>query len=130
MSRFPESSFSASADRPHCDPKAAIQRLAGAEDLYRELLVTFFDGADEAVRRLRTAAEQENAEELHRAAHQLRGVAATCGATGVVSVTEQLERMGRARNLEGSVAVCDELSAEMRQARSELSSYLGPTGSA
>jgi two-component system, sensor histidine kinase and response regulator len=112
--------------RPHCDPKAAIHRLAGAVDLYRELLMTFFDGAAESIQRLRSAAEREDAEEVHRAAHQLRGVAATCGATGVVSLTEKLEHMGRARDLTGSIELCDDLVGEMQQSRDELSPYLAP----
>jgi two-component system, sensor histidine kinase and response regulator len=109
-----------------CEPEAAIQRLGGDEQLYRELVQSFVDDTAGMVPRLIAALAAGDCEGVHRAAHCLKGTAATCGALAVASACAQIEQSALDKNLGQSEQQFDELRACLREAAAHLASYCGP----
>ena len=70
----------------------ALARLAGHRTLYAQMARLFAQEQGESVRRLREALAQGDRTEAARAAHTLKGVAATLGAEALSTIAAKLER--------------------------------------
>ncbi|GMU43133.1 MAG: hypothetical protein AMXMBFR25_11190 [Lysobacterales bacterium] len=81
-----------SAEPPVLALEQALARLAGHRTLYAQMARLFAQEQGESVRRLREALAQGDRVEAARAAHTLKGVAATLGAEALSSIAAQLER--------------------------------------
>ena len=78
--------------RPVLALEPALARLAGHRTLYAQMARLFAQEQGESVRRLRAALAQGDRIEAARAAHTLKGVAATLGAEALSALSAQLER--------------------------------------
>ncbi|HEV2970394.1 MAG TPA: Hpt domain-containing protein [Pirellulales bacterium] len=106
-----------------CEPQAAIGRLGGDLELYRELVRSFLNDSAGLLPRLRAAISAGDADALHKAAHGLKGVAATCGAVGVAEVAASLEASAVDRNLSVIGELNERLHAELAGAANLLAVY-------
>ncbi len=113
----------ADSDARECNPEAAVERLGGDADLYREVLTRFYADADNSVARLRRALETQNADEMHRAAHSFKGLAAMSGAERVARTAAELEQMGRNKQLEEAPPLVDRITIELQRSRLELAPH-------
>ena len=105
------------------EPEAAIARLGGDVELYRELIRSFLDDSAGLLPRLEAAMATADAQGVHKAAHNLKGTAATCGAMSVAAVATELERSGLERDLSQADDQFARLKAELADARRELAPY-------
>jgi two-component system, sensor histidine kinase and response regulator len=78
-----------------CEVDAAIDRLGGDVELYNDLVTRFLDDTAGSRQRLEAAIQQSDAGMIHRAAHSLKGLAASIGAVEVVDSLAELEEIGR-----------------------------------
>lgn len=108
-----------------CEPEAAIARLGGDVELYQELIRSFLDDSAGLVPRLAEAIAAGDAEAVHKASHNLKGTAATCGATSVAAVCAKLEQSALERDLSPVAGWFAELNLELTEAARRLSVYYG-----
>jgi PAS domain S-box-containing protein len=102
------------AAKPHEPPlfdyAAAIARLDNDENLLDDMIRFFHSDAPELLRQIRAAIDANNAEEMMRAAHSLKGLAATFDAKTVVAAglkVEELAKSGKLTEAEDAVALLE-----------------------
>lgn len=107
-----------------CEPEAALARLGDDRQLYREVLDRFFADSPEALARIADAIAQDDGEQLHRAAHSFKGLAAMAGTVSVSQLAAQLEAVGKEGELIQAPHLLDQLRNELQKARTALASYM------
>jgi CheY-like chemotaxis protein len=113
-SRFEGANSNASNEAPW-NPADALARLGGKKEILWETLRGFTEDAPFMVVRLRSAIEAGRAEELHREAHGLRGLASYLSAPGVVRAATSLDRAARARDLGSAPRLLESLQREIER---------------
>jgi PAS domain S-box-containing protein len=102
------------------DRQAALDRIEGDADLFRELQDMFLEDSPQQVDEIASALERKDLEEVRKWAHTLKGSLGYLGATQASSLAHRLERLAA----DGSLADCrvafrtlqaalDRLAAEM-----------------
>lgn len=109
------------------DWKLALSRVEGDSVLLHDLLKLFASEAPEAIKRLRAAVGKQDANDIERAAHQLKGSLSNFSADRAVKAAADLEMAGRngdfsaakekALNLEDEIA---RVLAEIESRKSEV----------
>lgn len=115
------------ADTPVLD-RAVIDTLRqltppGEPDVLTEVLQMFLDEVPPRLERLRNAWVAGNIQEVHRAAHSLKGSAGNVGARRLYDVCKQLDELGKAGDTASS-ALVDSLMAEYRVVEAEMNQLL------
>ena len=106
-----------------CEIDAAIDRLGGDVELYKDLVARFLDDTAGTRSQLDTARQRRDATLLHRAAHSLKGLAASVGAVSVAGVLGELEALGREATLDQLSPVWERFLSETEKAAQELAPY-------
>lgn len=106
------------------DLDRARSRVAGDEDMLRELAQIFLDESAQWLKRIEKAVADADGEALFRAAHDIKGSTEVFGADSAVSTAKTLERMGRDDALEDADETLGALKAEMVWVRQALEQYL------
>ncbi len=106
------------------DLATALERMGGSEELMRKLARIFLDETAGLLERLGSAVEHGQAKELDRAAHQLKGQAATFEARAVVKTAGKLEQLGRHNQLEAAANLLTRLRREMARLREQLGQFV------
>lgn len=103
---------------------ALRQMGADALPLVDRIIVSFLAESSDSLAAVRRAIEQGEPAELARAAHRLRGSAATLGATRVSGICQELEQRGRDRSTGDTrvllASLGDALDATMVLLRAQL----------
>lgn len=107
-----------------CDPNAAIERLGGDIELYKDLLYALFRGVSGQYAALESAVKRGDAPAVHHSAHAVKGLAATCGADRAAELAHELEDLGRARDISGAAKTFSKLDEALHAAQQELAAYL------
>jgi HPt (histidine-containing phosphotransfer) domain-containing protein len=84
------------------DPDALWRRVDGELELLRELIAVFEKEAAELLARIGVAVEQEDAIELERSAHKIKGSLLQFSAGAAAAVALRLEELGKGRTLAGA----------------------------
>jgi two-component system, sensor histidine kinase and response regulator len=95
---------------------AASEETAG-ETSRRELTALFLEDAPARVAELEAAAREGDRDALRRAAHQLKGTAATVGATDVARSAAELERAADSTALDTVPGLLASLHTELDRVR-------------
>ncbi len=95
------------------DWEAALKRVAGHEELLRQLAQLFLREVGTWMPELRQAVTQQDAAKVRRLAHTVKGSAATFAAEATVAAALRLEVMGRDGNLGGAGEAYGELEEEL-----------------
>jgi two-component system sensor histidine kinase/response regulator len=98
-------------------------RLGNDVSLFEEFIGFYREDYPRLLETLRAAVKDKNAEAIHHAAHSLKGLVASLGATQVVHAASALERMGRARDLSEVDAAFRKLEAEIGHLNDDLASF-------
>jgi HPt (histidine-containing phosphotransfer) domain-containing protein len=106
-----------------CEIDAAIDRLGGDVELYKDLVARFLDDTAGTRRTLEAAYERRDAASLHRAAHSLKGLTASVGAVSVAGVLGELEALGRTEDFEQMPLVWRRFQSEMATTADQLAIY-------
>jgi two-component system, sensor histidine kinase and response regulator len=97
------------------DRAVILDRVGGDEDLLREITAIFLEEYPALIEEIRTAVGNQDAEQLERAAHTLKGSVANFGAQAATQAAYRLEGMGRRGELHGSGSAFEELVSRFEQ---------------
>jgi HPt (histidine-containing phosphotransfer) domain-containing protein len=89
-----------------------MNRLGGDRQLFSDVVGLFLEDCPIGVAAIRSAIDRRDAEALTRAAHALKGAAATFSAAGLVAAADTLERLGRESRLDAADAAWRTLSTQ------------------
>lgn len=92
----------------------------GEPDVLAEVLNLFLVEVPPRMDRLRNAWAAGNIEQVHRAAHSLKGSAGTIGARRLYEVCRQLDTRGKSADLAGMATLVDALGAEFDKVEAEI----------
>src|SRR5579862_9212221 len=101
---------------------AALRNLRdlGGDEFLAEVVDAFLSDAPELMATLRRSLEEENAEELRRAAHTLKSNGATLGAAQFAELCRTLEQHAKDDQLDGASQLIDEIEQEYRPLEESL----------
>ncbi len=108
------------ASRPDFDRARAMEQVGGDEELLQELLAAFLSECPPLIVQIRDAIIQHDALQLERAAHTLKGAAASVAALAAAEVAQQLEIMGRTGDLAKSTPTFSEMEETLHRLRRVL----------
>jgi HPt (histidine-containing phosphotransfer) domain-containing protein len=92
----------------------------GEPDVLGEVLQMFLTEVPPRIVRLRIALAAGNIEEVHRAAHSLKGSAGNIGAQALHAVCKQLDEQGRSGDLSGAGHLIERLGTEFARVETEI----------
>lgn len=98
---------------PVLDRAALMERLGGDLALFEEITGLFREDCPKMLSQIRSAVQGADAAALERAAHTLKGCVANFGAGPAASAALDLEKMGRARQLDNAERACQTLETEL-----------------
>src|SRR5918911_1332855 len=98
---------------PPLDLPAALHAMDGDRDLLVEVMTAFCQDYPCRITELREAIGHEDASQVERSAHSLKGALAIVGATRACTLAAELEALGRAPHLENSAIVLSQLEQEL-----------------
>jgi HPt (histidine-containing phosphotransfer) domain-containing protein len=98
-------------------------RQYGDDSLLDELVTVFLQSAQKHMADMRTALDAGDSTLLSRAAHTLKGSAATLGAKPLAELCAELESAGRQGDLPGPESL-DEVADELSRVQSYFEAYL------
>ena len=111
---------------PGLDTQAALARLGGAENLYRDLLRRFAQAHGDGIDDWRPALEAGDWDTLRRAAHTLQGLARTIGAAGLARQALAFEEAAAARDAATARGLHGPLALELADVVAHIDAALDP----
>jgi hypothetical protein len=100
-------------------------RPAG-EEVLGQMIDLFLDDIPSALAGMESAAAHQDADALARAAHRLRGGAATLGADGLETLCAQAELLGWAGDMTGAGPLAGHIAAEIDRVQVDLGARIRP----
>jgi HPt (histidine-containing phosphotransfer) domain-containing protein len=110
------------------DWRKALEHADGSEELLLELAQVFVETCPDMLADIRQAIDEGSADDLNRAAHNLKGAARIFAAGPVVELALQLEETGASGSLAGAAEHYADLERCAGDLRAVLSQRLGRTG--
>lgn len=107
----------------YCGIDAAIDRLGGDVELYKDLVDRFLDDSAGTRARIESAICNQDSAQLHGAAHNLKGLASSVGATTAAATLGELEEQGSKDDLSSARATWSRFQVEMEKTAEELAAY-------
>lgn len=98
----------------------ALERVGGDEELLREIAVLFLEDCPSLMTKIDQAVAANDAPNLERAAHSLKGSVANFGSDAAYQAAFDLEQIGRFKNLEHVQEAHARLISVMREVCPEL----------
>ncbi len=112
-----------STSTPIIDYAGAMKRLGNDAELFQEFIVYYDEDAKQLVQQIEQSIENEATGDLHRAAHNLKGLASNLGAQCVVNAAYSLERIGKNAELPKASEALQVLKSEMERLDTALQNY-------
>ncbi len=108
----------------------AIEMIAslqpkGSNEILKKIITLYLDSSSKLMQGIRGAAEGNDAEALHLAAHTLKSSSAYLGAMTLSSMSKELEMMGRDKTLGDAMARLAPIEHEYEKVRQALTKLLG-----
>ena len=104
---------------PPIDRESVLRRLGGDEQLFADVVRYFREDAPPLLQSLREAVAREDAEQIARSAHSLKGLAANIGAQPLADAAQAVERAGHGRHCDQAqtllATVDDEFKTSLRE---------------
>jgi HPt (histidine-containing phosphotransfer) domain-containing protein len=97
-----------------------MERLGGDLELFQEIAGLFREDCPKMLSEIRSAVHTANPAALERAAHTLKGCVANFGAQAAVQAALNLEKIGRARQIDAAPAACQTLESEIARFQAAL----------
>ena len=113
---------------PVLDPQVllSLTEMAGddADELLTELFDSYLEDVPQRLQSIESAVVEEDTEALYKAAHALKSLSATVGATHLAQLAEALEAIGRAGTVTAEVAaLLEQLEPESKRVETALQQY-------
>ncbi len=106
------------------DREGALRQVDGDEGILRELAEAFLEQAPQLMGRIRAAVRENDARELRRGAHTLKGSAAVFAATPVVEAALAVESLAREERLDEVGDAIERVAVLVERLVTELRGYL------
>jgi HPt (histidine-containing phosphotransfer) domain-containing protein len=103
----------------------ALDRVGGDPELLQEIGRLFLGDYPSQIAEIHDALARQDAPQLERAAHTLKGSAANFGAQAVVEAAFTLEKAGRNHDLKDTAETFSRLQAALQTLHCELEQYCG-----
>ncbi len=104
------------------DLTGTMNRLAGSEELFQDIVEYYFEDSPELIERMRDGLRDQQHYTVERAAHSLRGLASSFGADRTVACAREIEQKAR----RGEMASLAESLAHLEQENERLLQALAP----
>ena len=111
-------------DHQVVDLDRALTRVAGDEEMLRELVEIFLKESPAWLSQVQASVGKQEADGLFRAAHDIKGSTEVFCAEPAARAAQQLEKMGRQGDLDGADEALGALKAELVWVRNALEEYL------
>ena len=109
-----------SKELPPLDIGSALPRCGDDRDFFNEMCNDFFHSIPKSIVEMKTALSKVDSVSLNRAAHNLKGMAATFSAAKLTDLNEELE----ARSGQGDLSQANELITEIEKEAELISKHL------
>lgn len=109
--------------QPVFNLRTALARLGGDERLFRDLAGIFFEDYPGLLDQLRASCTAEDADQVARRAHRLKGLIGHFDALAAQGAVHDLEVKGRAGQLQGSADIVETLAEQLRELEQQLREY-------
>ena len=109
------------------DLDGALKRVRGKVPLLKELLCVLLHDLPHALVEIDTAVSNDDADQLERTAHRLRGAVSTICADAVTAAALQIETLGPSKALADVPPAVDNLHRHVADLVTEMHTYLGET---
>jgi HPt (histidine-containing phosphotransfer) domain-containing protein len=110
----------------YCAIDAAIDRLGGDVELYKDLVDRFLDDSAGTRARIEGAIHSQDSTMLRGAAHSLKGLASSVGATAAAATLGELEAQVSIGDLAAATTTWSRFQTEMEKTTEELAPYYRP----
>ena len=101
-----------------------LRSIASTPAKLRNIIEMYLQHTDGRLEEMRAAVDQGSAGEVYAIAHKCLGGSLTLGMTAIVPALRELQRMGRADDLNGAADQCDATRAAFGKLKSFLEMYL------
>ncbi len=108
---------------PIVDYAGAMKRLGDDAELFQEFITYYDEDSKQLFQEIESAIQKKETGDLHRAAHNLKGLASNLGAQRVVNASYSLERLGKSGELNKAAEGLELLRSEMERLDSALQNY-------
>lgn len=122
VSTSPPDSAAEHGRLPVIDTRAALQRMAGDEQLFRELARFFLEDSPVLLADVRRALAGRDCEAAVRPAHSLKGIAANLGGLRLEAAACAVEQLAVAGRLDSARAAAAQLASEIERLSQALRS--------
>jgi two-component system, sensor histidine kinase and response regulator len=101
--------------KPVFDRAVALERLGGSVELFQQLIVMYGEDAPRLWDELRSGAAQGDVEQLKRAAHTLKGLAANFEAKPAAEAAFRVEQLAQRGDLAAAVENVPEMESQFER---------------
>lgn len=109
---------------PSINVKEGLERIAGNDLLYLDILNKFAVNHSDAPQKIRQAIDNHDIETANRILHTMKGVSGNIGAKKIKDLTEQLEGMVRAKEAIVQTSQFQEFQEELKKTLTQISQIL------
>lgn len=106
----------------------ALSRLDHDGELLRAIVQIFLEDAPPLFEKVRQAVMRNDMSTLHRAAHSLKGLAATLSALDLAAAASRLEHMATAKSLQDGAGAVGDLEQRLQELTDAAKRFLKTTG--
>ncbi len=121
---FPHRSEAIMSELKLIDWDDALEGTGNDQELLHDILDAYLGEAPQLMKKIRSAIDQQNAANLHIAAHTLKGALRSIGAAAVSELAYQLERIGRSGELDHAPESLTQLESATAKLDDEVKCYL------
>jgi histidine phosphotransfer protein HptB len=105
------------------DVDGSLARFGGDKQLFTEMTAMLVEDAPPLFAQLKAALARSDAPQVESRAHALKGLLVNCGGARAAQTAQQLEDAGRAKNIQQSGALIEELNAELDALVAAINEY-------
>jgi len=108
-------------NRPVFDIDRALEVTDGDTEFLKELVEIVNADSPERLEQISRAIKEKNFNALNETAHSLKGSSGNLGLTRVYDLSWELEKMGKAKNMEGANKIFKQLEEELERFKNFVS---------
>lgn len=124
MKSLTSSSTDSDASPTPMDVRDALSRLGNDRELLSDIIEIYLEDSPALLEKIRRAVMGNDSGALQRAAHSLKGLAATLSAEDVAAASRRLEQIGASNCLDDAVAAVAQLETQLSELNAAAQRYI------